>query len=896
MSPGLSEYVAPVCVILAAGRGTRMRSKQTHKVCFPIAGRPAILRAMDAYQAAGISRFVVVVGAMAGQIVEVVGQEYPEASFVYQPEQRGTGHATRVGITPLRDIGYEGPIFVTMGDKLVEAEAIREFLTAFGGSDQLAMVGVVPRQPGSEGGRILLRSEGQLAGIVETRDIQKASILEKAYMLMHSGAEQTAAALEELAQTAEATIPDDTKRKLALGPLADALDMRDMAAVEEIMQGLEPNVRFVSVGRTRFAPAQAAEAKYQNAALYLFQAPALYESLRWISADNAQKEEYLTDAVNYLANATDAGQVGYHVLNADDVLTYNNPEELLLVEEQFRRRHSQRSPERLAAGSFRSVEGWLNLFDRGGHALQAALADIYGNDSELIQERVQTYRHVLEHFGKLYGFDKKVVLVRAPGRVNMMGRHIEHRGGSVNVMAINKEVILVAAPRADDTVRVANTADEAFPAQEFRIGLEIADMPWDDWLSYLSQERVQQLVRDSHGHWVNYVKAAFLRLQFQCRDRRITGMDAVFSGNIPVAAGLSSSSAVVVASAEAAAALNDLDLAPQDFVDLCGEGEWYVGTRGGAGDHAAMKFGQRGQLTQIGFFPFQVKGSVSFPAEYQLIVANSHVKAQKTTNARDTFNQRVAAYEFGLMLLKKLFPLHAAKMKRLRDVNPTTLQVRPSAIYEMIMALPETLSPAEVRERLGDTHAAELDRIMQSHGAPEHYLIRSVVLYGVAECVRAEMCRQLLEEGDVHALGRLMQISHDGDRVVRYTDEGGRWQAHPYDYMAGTGYLKSLMADLRSEDVERVIRAQLYRQPGDYACSTPEIDEMVDLSLQVPSVVGAQLSGAGLGGCIMVLVHQDGVDSLHRLLEERFYEPKGLEPALTVSAPVKGSGLITIAP
>jgi N-acetylgalactosamine kinase len=294
MSPGLSEYVAPVCVILAAGRGTRMRSKQTHKVCFPIAGRPAILRAMDAYQAAGISRFVVVVGAMAGQIVEVVGQEYPEASFVYQPEQRGTGHATRVGITPLRDIGYEGPIFVTMGDKLVEAEAIREFLTAFGGSDQLAMVGVVPRQPGSEGGRILLRSEGQLAGIVETRDIQKASILEKAYMLMHSGAEQTAAALEELAQTAEATIPDDTKRKLALGPLADALDMRDMAAVEEIMQGLEPNVRFVSVGRTRFAPAQAAEAKYQNAALYLFQAPALYESLRWISADNAQKEEYLT--------------------------------------------------------------------------------------------------------------------------------------------------------------------------------------------------------------------------------------------------------------------------------------------------------------------------------------------------------------------------------------------------------------------------------------------------------------------------------------------------------------------------------------------------------------------------------------------------------------------------
>jgi N-acetylgalactosamine kinase len=139
---------------------------------------------------------------------------------------------------------------------------------------------------------------------------------------------------------------------------------------------------------------------------------------------------------------------------------------------------------------------------------------IYGDDSALIQERVQTYRHVLEHFGKLYGFGKRVILVRTPRRVNMMGRHIEHRGAHVSVMAINKEVILVAAPRSDDTVRVANTAEEVFPAQEFCIGVEIADMPWDDWLSHLSLERVQRLARDSHGPWVNHVKATFCVCNF----------------------------------------------------------------------------------------------------------------------------------------------------------------------------------------------------------------------------------------------------------------------------------------------------------------------------------------------------------------------------------------------
>jgi NDP-sugar pyrophosphorylase family protein len=61
----MEEYRDCVCIILAGGRGTRMASKDTHKVCFPIAGRPAIVRAIDTYKAAGLRRFLVVVGQMA---------------------------------------------------------------------------------------------------------------------------------------------------------------------------------------------------------------------------------------------------------------------------------------------------------------------------------------------------------------------------------------------------------------------------------------------------------------------------------------------------------------------------------------------------------------------------------------------------------------------------------------------------------------------------------------------------------------------------------------------------------------------------------------------------------------------------------------------------------------
>ena len=55
-------------------------------------------------------------------------------------------------------------------------------------------------------------------------------------------------------------------------------------------------------------------------------------------------------------------------------------------------------------------------------------------------------------------------------------------------------------------------------------------------------------------------------------------------------------------------------------------------------------------------------------------------------------------------------------------------------------------------------------------------------------------------------------------------------------------------------------------QPGGYACSTPEIDEMVDMALPVPGVAGTQIAGAGLGGCIMVLARHESVAPLRKAL------------------------------
>ena len=57
-------------------------------------------------------------------------------------------------------------------------------------------------------------------------------------------------------------------------------------------------------------------------------------------------------------------------------------------------------------------------------------------------------------------------------------------------------------------------------------------------------------------------------------------------------------------SQEALVALNGLNVPQGEFVELCGEGEWFVGSRGGPGDHAAMKCCRPGRLTHLNFKPF----------------------------------------------------------------------------------------------------------------------------------------------------------------------------------------------------------------------------------------------------------------------------------------------------
>ena len=193
---------------------------------------------------------------------------------------------------------------------------------------------------------------------------------------------------------------------------------------------------------------------------------------------------------------------------------------------------------------------------------------------------------------------------------------------------------MIVHPRNDDTVCLRHVNDKLFAPMEFRISDLLKELPWDDWTSLVNSQKMQELI--SYGvSWGQYIQAAVLRFQKQFSSRRLRGMDLFVYGNVPMAAGLSSSSSLVVGTAEAVVEVNELKTRPAKLITLCGEGEWFVGTRGGSADHAAVKMGEKGRVVKVRFFDFGVVGLIDLPDKYIMVISVSGIDALKSSEAKD---------------------------------------------------------------------------------------------------------------------------------------------------------------------------------------------------------------------------------------------------------------------
>jgi N-acetylgalactosamine kinase len=545
---------------------------------------------------------------------------------------------------------------------------------------------------------------------------------------------------------------------------------------------------------------------------------------------------------------------------------------------------------------FKSITEWIQSLNGIRAGDQAAfrsplgrnIARIYGTRPQVLRQRMTLIRRALVAFGEKFGRENPVAVIRCPGRVNLMGRHVDHQGGHCNPVAIDREVVMIVQPRKDNAVFLANIHRLSFPFRSFVLSDLNRRLPQDEWKAFVDAKPTSDFIAANSGDWSLYVLAPILRLQNRFPERRLRGMNVMAAGDIPIAAGLSSSSALVVASAEATCLLNDLPLERDEFPVLIGESEWFVGTRGGFNDHAAMKLAQRGSVLKVKFFDFAVEEIVDFPPECCLAICDSGVKAKKGRETKNIYNAKVTAYALAKALIQTGNPQWAARIARFRDIQPVTLGIPLQDLYRAILRLPRSISRGAFRMVLGQPAGPEIEALFTSHTEPEAgYHVRGVALFGVAECERSRLFAEYLRKGDISGLGRLMNVSHDGDRVSFEAADGERMQSSP---METDERLLDLISRAESDDPLTREGAAIHLQPGAYGCSTPRVDQIVDAARATSGVYGAQLSGAGLGGCAMVLLDQAACPELKKNLLENCFSPTGIEGNVLICTPIAGSG------
>jgi bifunctional UDP-N-acetylglucosamine pyrophosphorylase / glucosamine-1-phosphate N-acetyltransferase len=156
-------------VVLAAGEGTRMKSRRTPKVLHELCGRSMVGHVLAAARELDPERLIVVVGHARDQVIEYLAEIEPDALPVTQSPPNGTGHAVRVVLETVGSL--DGTVLVLNGDApLLRAAALRDLVEAHERERNAATV-LTARMPDPTGyGRMIRTADGAVTAIVEEKD------------------------------------------------------------------------------------------------------------------------------------------------------------------------------------------------------------------------------------------------------------------------------------------------------------------------------------------------------------------------------------------------------------------------------------------------------------------------------------------------------------------------------------------------------------------------------------------------------------------------------------------------------------------------------------------------------------------------------------------------------
>ncbi|KAK5064985.1 hypothetical protein LTR84_000820 [Exophiala bonariae] len=479
----------------------------------------------------------------------------------------------------------------------------------------------------------------------------------------------------------------------------------------------------------------------------------------------------------------------------------------------------------------------------------------------------QRFVNLVNSFKQQY--DQKPDFVsRSPGRVNIIGEHVDYSLYNVLPTAVTVDVLIAVRvlknPSGHPLIKIANVNSSKYPSKDITV----------------PETGLIEVDKKSHA-WSNYFLAGLsgsLKYLRQKLGESFTtnGMELLIDGNVPAGGGLSSSAAFVCASALAVMAANNHQISKQDLLDLCIVSERAVGVFSGGMDQAASIFSERGYLLYCTFFPKFSAEHVPVPTsdpEVTFLIAQSFVTSDKAVTAQIHYNLRVVEVTLATVVLAKLHDI---------SLNPDD-----SSLGFSLRNFQEELIKKEgLRDSDASSQVEVVIKAIKSKLEKSDYTrddISQILGISVEQLEKQYMSKFPIKADAFKLRQRALHVLEEASRVLKFKDTLSSTGSLDQEKLLALGELMN-QTQASCRDI--------------YECSCSEIDDICSISRNA-GAYGARLTGAGWGGCTVHLVPQSKVAAVTEALKKEYYFKKfpdiseeKLQEALVISKPSQGSSLI----
>ncbi|GMP76274.1 hypothetical protein CsSME_00033026 [Camellia sinensis var. sinensis] len=391
----------------------------------------------------------------------------------------------------------------------------------------------------------------------------------------------------------------------------------------------------------------------------------------------------------------------------------------------------------------------------------STLEPVYGDESQ-VEEAQLRFDRLKSKFLDVFGHPPQFY-ARSPGRVNLIGEHIDYEGYSVLPMAIRQDTIVAIRKNdAEKLLRIANVSDKyslcTYPADPTQ-DIDLKNHKWGHYFIC------------GYKGYHEYAKSKGLDVGVP------VGLDVMIDGTVPTGSGLSSSAALVCCSTIAIMATFDVNFPKKEIAQLTCECERHIGTQSGGMDQAISVMAKSGFAELIDFNPIRAT-DVQLPAGGSFVIAHSLAESQKAVTAATNYNNRVvecrlAAILLGIKLGMK--PQEAiSEVKTLSDVEGLCVSFAGRhgssdpvlAVKELLSEEPYTAEDIEkiIEENLQSVFADSQSSLDVLKAATHYKLFqRASHVYAEAKRVYAfkdAVSSNISEEDKLKKLGDLMNESH----------------------------------------------------------------------------------------------------------------------------------------